>query len=177
MKYSSIIYYRYIGGDILFFEDNLRDKLSRCFDLDNNYKLGNEVFDFLGSYNQKTSKYVIQKKNEIYAFEINQYLLYKKIDKLDVKTLDDLKTLLNNHCTNIVDINKDHMSSEIIFIIETELDASKELQNAIKKFKFYKSFKFGFEGWINGGIVVINPQGTEGISNKVAKKLLKSFLT
>lgn len=162
----------------MLFENKLRDKLSRCFDLNNDFMLGDTAFDFLASYNQKTSKYVIHKKNEIYAFEINQYLLYKKVDKLDRNLLDDYKALLNNYCTEVVDINKDHMSSEIIFIIETTLDNDDiELVNAIKKFKFYKSFKFGFEGWINGGIVVINSHGDEGISNKVAKKLLKSFLT
>ena len=161
----------------MFFEDKLREKLEMCFDIQNNYVIDNYKFDFIATFNQKSSKYVLLKKNEIYAFEINQYIVYKKVDKIDTPLLILLKDILKKNYSTIVELNNDHMSSEIIYIIESELPVDKNILKAITKFKFYKSIKMGLEGWINGGIVVINPQFSEGVSNKVAKKLQKSFLT
>jgi hypothetical protein len=67
------------------------------------------------------------------------------------------------------------MSSTITLIIEGPLP-SLEIQNRISKYKFYKSFLFGLRGWVNGKIMLIDPDRNVGVTNKFGKNDLKKFL-
>lgn len=162
----------------MFFEQTLRRKLETYYNLEDNFFIAGKDFNFIARYNQRNSKYILHKKIELYAFENNEYILYKKLDKgFAEETLNEIKNLINNHYSQIIDVNDEHMSSTIIFIFETDLPTNKKLINSIKKFNFYKSFKFGLKGWINVGLVLINPDNKEGLSNKYAKKELKKILS
>lgn len=161
----------------MFFEENLRKKLETYYDLEDDFSIAGKHFNFLARYNQRNSKYLLQKKMELYAFENNEYIIYKKLESTFTKEdLDEIQTLLTKHYDQVINVNEEHMSSAIMFIFETTLPGDPQLVKSIEKFKFYKSFKFGLHGWVNGGIMLINPEVNKGLSNKYAKKELKKFL-
>lgn len=161
----------------MFFEQTLRKKFQAYYDLEDDFSVAGKRFDFIARYNQRNSKYLLKKNMELYAFENNEYILYKKLDKAFTEdTLDEIKSLMSEHYDQIIDFSEEHMSSVIMFIFETTLPLDKKLISSIKKFKFYKSFKFGLQGWVNGGIMLINPENNKGLSNKYAKKELKKIL-
>ncbi|MCT4565812.1 MAG: hypothetical protein N4A68_16060 [Maledivibacter sp.] len=161
----------------MFFEQTLRKKLEAYYNLENDISIGGKHFNFLACYNQRNSKYVVKKEMELYAFEYNEYIFYKKLENIFThENLDAIKNLMSKHYDEVINVGEEHMSSVITFVFETEIPNDQKLIKAIERFKFYKSFKFGLNGWINVGIVLISPKDNKGLSNKYAKKELKKFL-
>ncbi|SHJ83056.1 hypothetical protein [Paramaledivibacter caminithermalis] len=161
----------------MFFEQSLRKKLEAYYNLEDNFSIAGKRFNFLARYNQRNSKYILKKDMELYAFEYNEYIFFKKLENtFTQENFNEVKSLISEHYDQVIDLNENHMASSIIFLFETELPDNQKLIKSIEKFKFYKSFKFGLKGWLNGGILLIDPKANMGLSNKYAKKDLKKFL-
>jgi len=159
------------------YEDFLVEKLKMFYDLNYGYEIGKFRFDFFAKFNQRSSKYIVSKKIEFYAFKNNEYFFFKKFDSgFDIKYLESLKIFLNENIHTITEIDHEHMSSIVTFIFEVNGEISDELALAVENFKYYKSFMFGLKGWVNCGLMLINPLKNEGISNKFSRKELDKFL-
>lgn len=161
----------------MFFEEKLREKLNKYYDFENQKKVGSFTFNFLAKYHQRNSKYVLKQSNEYYAFENNEFILFKKLDHPFTETsLDEIKQFFEESAASLIAVDEDHMSSVVTMVIETALPTDLSLVKKIRKFKHYKSFRFGFKGWIHGGLILINPSEERGLSNKFSKKELEKFL-
>ncbi len=160
------------------FEEKLKYKFRHYYDITDSKKVGNILFDFVAIFNQRSAAYILQKSNEYYAFENNEYFLYKKLDgKLNKDFLVELKKFFEKDSKSIIPVHDEHMSSDITVILEAKIPEDEEIKNAIKNFKYYKSFMFGFKGWVNGGLVLIDPDENQGISNKYSKKTMNNLLS
>lgn len=156
------------------YKKHLKDKLSKYYDLKDNVKIGNMSFDFQATFNQRNAKYFLLKELEYYSFKNNEYIFFKNINNdIDFSNFD---LLLKNHLKDIVDIEENHMSSVITFLIEKPFPIDKTIIKKIKKYKFHKSFKFGLKGWVNVRFIVVNSNGNKGYSNRFGKKELNKFL-
>jgi len=161
----------------MLYREKIKDKLISYYDIDENVKYGKYDFDFVAKYNQRNAKYVLSKRYEYYAFTNNNYILYKKLDtKITKDTLDEIKSFLSDSCKKIIKYNDEHMSSNLTIILETEIPRDRDLIKKVLNFKFYKSFVFGLKGWVNAGLVLIDPDKQEGLTNKSHKKELKKFI-
>jgi hypothetical protein len=121
-------------------------------------------------FNQRSARYMVMKSAEIFAFKNNEYIFYKRLDgKLNNELLEKFDNFLNEHFHEIVQVDKEHMSSVITFIICSDETPDDVIIKKIKKFKFYKSFSFGLKGWVNAKLIFINPNNESVIVNKFAK--------
>lgn len=162
----------------MFFEEKLHEKLSRYYDITQKEKVGILSFDLVARYNQRNAGYVIKKSNEYYAFENNEFILYKKLDKpFTEKNLYDVEQFFKKDSETLLSVHDEHMSSAVTIIFETELPTDQALIKKIKKFNYYKSFMFGFKGWLHGGLMLISPEASQGLSNKYSMKELGKFLS
>ena len=154
----------------------LVEKFESKFNIEYNRKLGDFTFDFAGEFNQRSAKYMLIKEAEIYAFKNNEHVFYKNIDyKFNVDNINNVKFILNKNLDEILNMDEEHMASVITFIFSNSQSPDLDVQNAIKKFKFYKSFYFGFKGWVNVKLIFINSNTNDVITNKYAKGNEKFF--
>lgn len=145
-------------------------KIERSFDIEYNKEVFDLNFDMTAAFNQRSAKFMLLKSAEIYAFKNNEYIFYKRIeDKLNNDLLEKLKIFLNKHFDKIVQVDKEHMSSVITFIICSDETPDDDIIKNIKKFKFYKSFSFGLKGWVNAKLIFVNPNDELAVVNKFAK--------
>ncbi|MBN2897950.1 MAG: hypothetical protein JXO44_04155 [Clostridia bacterium] len=162
----------------MFFEEKLKERLSRYYDVTEAEQVGVLTFDLVARYNQRNAGYVIKKSNEYYAFENNEFILYKKLDKPFTEAmLEEVGRFFKRDSERLLSVHDEHMSSAVTLIFETELPIDEALVKKIQKFNFYKSFRFGFKGWLHGGLMLINPEEGRGLSNKYSKKELTKFLS
>jgi hypothetical protein len=162
----------------VFFEEKLRERLSRYYDITQTEQVGAVSFDLVARYNQRNAGYVIKKSNEYYAFENNEFILYKKLDKpFTEETLEAVELFFKEDAKKLLSVHDEHMSSVVTIIFETDLPIDEDLVRKIKKFSYYKSFMFGFKGWLHGGLMLINPEMSKGLSNKYSLKELDKFLS
>jgi len=161
----------------MFFEEKLKEKLNRYYDVTDAEVIGCFEADFVARYHQRNINYVLKKSNELYAFENNEFVLFKKLEEpFSEKTLENLEAFFKNDAVELLSGDNDHMSSIVTVIFETDLPEDPALIKKIQKFTYYKSFMFGLKGWINGGLMLINPSDKRGLSNKYSRKELEKFL-
>lgn len=156
--------------------DELVKRLEANFDIEYNKQLDNIKFNFAAEYNQRSAKFMMMKKTEIYAYKNYEYMFYKALDgKLNIGKIKELKKLIKGNIGQIVNIDEEHMMSVVTFILSGEEKLDKETEIAVKKFKFYKSFALGFKGWVNTKLIYVNTKDGEVTTNRYAKKDKKSF--
>lgn len=158
------------------FKATIKSKLEAYFDIKESYTLGEVEFPLYAVFNQRNAKYMLLKNVEIYAFENNEHIFLKTLDQpLCSEDLVWLKSFLEKHVKDIITYDKDHMSSSITMIFESKMPEN-SVQKQLEKFKFYKSFAFGFKGWVNAKVMLIDPTSDCGIANKLGRDDLKKFI-
>lgn len=158
------------------YRTKLKDSLDAYFNVTLNKEVINKKFDLFANFNSRNARYMLSKKAEIYAYKSNEYVFYNNIETLiDIETLESMKNFLSENVDNIIEIDNEHMSSLINVIYTVNGGITEEMKKKIKKFNFYKSYKFGFRGWVNTRLVVIDLSSNEIYTNKLARKEGKKF--
>ncbi len=147
--------------------DNLKKNFSHLFNFEDNYVLGEYSFDLYAKFYQENLKYFGSKKVKIYEFNNNEHLFVKKIKdgNLDIDYVNSCFLYMYD---NFIKPDSNHMSSLItlIYVVESLDD---EIKKKVKKFSFYKSYKFGFNGYVNGKLIVIENSTGIAYESKLAK--------
>lgn len=157
--------------------DKLKNRLKSYFDIYENKMFSDINFDIYAEYNERSSSYLFTQKAEIYAFETHEYILYKELDKpLDKLELEKYKNLVSNNIKNIVKLNEEHMSSIITLVFSCLENPDSEIIKGIRKFHYYKSFSFGFRGWVNVKLYYVNPLTKDIYFNKYGRRGKGNFL-
>lgn len=161
------------------YQDEFKERFSRYFDVEENIEIGNQKFGLKGTYNQRSAKYMAVKTAEIYAFQSNEYIFLKCIkEELTEVFFSNLKTWIAKYVDEIVEVNEEHMESTLTFIFENDRPLTIEEERRLKKFKFYKSYRLGFRGWVNVKVFYIHPESNLIYANRRGKgdckKLLKA---
>ena len=151
----------------------LRDKLEAYYNLFDEAPM---ACDYMAVYNQRSAAYALKKEFEYYAFENNEVILFTENVNFDTLNLEVLSAQIDATHYEMVSRNEDHMSSSIYLVYTVKEPVSASIAHKIKRFKYYKSFKWGLEGWLNVGLIVINESTGEGIANRYGKKEMKRLL-
>ncbi|MDK2866790.1 MAG: hypothetical protein PWP51_781 [Clostridiales bacterium] len=151
----------------------LRDKLEAYYNLFDEAPM---ACDFMAVYNQRNAAFALKKEFEYYAFENNEVILYTECDDMQSVDIDILSAQIDATHHEMVGRNEDHMSSSIYLVYTVKAFPDEEMIKKIKRFRYYKSFRWGLEGWLNVGLIVINEVSGEGISNRFGKKEMKRLL-
>ncbi|WP_077369370.1 hypothetical protein [Anaerosalibacter sp. Marseille-P3206] len=159
------------------YRDKLEKSLKRYFDLEYDKKIKDFKFDIVGKFYQRSSKYMLFREAEIYAFQTNEYIFYNMIDKsFNTDNIKSYYDFLNENVNELIDINEEHMSTIITFLFSTTDKLDEDTIKAVQKFKFHKNFKFGLRGWVDARIFIVNPLTEDICTNKFGRGEEKKFL-
>lgn len=155
--------------------DNIEKKLVRSFDITRGYSLDGINYDMFAEFHLRNEKYVLSKKAVLYAIESNEYCLLKSFDRIDRSTVTSFADGIIRSLETIVKPDTNHMCSMVNGVMILDGGQETGLEDAIgevKRFKYHRSFSFGFKGWsdirllivsLKGGVIAANKQG-KGIS-------------
>lgn len=136
-------------------EQAIRNSLDHMFDFTYNYEFGGILFPLHGKFYQRSAKYVAVKKAEIYAFSNYEYLYLHRVRGVFTKAeFERLAELFKTELKEIVKPHEEHMSSMVSVIVECE-GIEDGLEQIIKKFRYKKTFKWGFQGWADIKFLVL----------------------
>gem|GEM_PF-1120393 len=155
------------------FKSYLKEKLSAYYNIFDEAPM---ACDFMAVFSQRNAAYALKKDFEYYAFENNEVILYTACSNLDALKIDMLTAQIDATHHEMVSRTDEHMSSTIYIVYTVTEPLTKEMIHKIKKFRYYKSFKWGLEGWLNVGLVVIDQTSGKGFSNRYGKKELGRLL-
>lgn len=174
---STFILYR-DSGDIMEFKkykDSIKKRLSKNFDITEDYRYNDLTFDMYAKYNLRNERYMVMKSATIYAFENNEHCFLKYFDSLDLFSLDRFIDVLKDLVQFHVKPDEEHMSSMITGIILTKGQIAQEILDKVKKFKYHKGFAFGLKGWVDIRLVLVCVGDEKVFTSKKAKKVGKFY--
>ncbi len=147
----------------------LKSQLSDMFDFYDEYALGDVIFPLYGKYYLRNSRYFAVKKVELYAVANYEHLFFYRVDgQLTSERFNHLIKVLQDNAEALIAPNDEHMSSVITLLIECDsIEAG--LARIITKFKYKRSFKFGFYGWVDFKLMVVISSQRRAFENKMAR--------
>lgn len=153
-------------------------RLRRFFNIHYKKTLSDVTFDIYGAFHQRNARYLVTKELEFYAFENNEYLLYKDHgeERITTETLGRYRELLAENYQEIIKTDEDHMESIIILLLTSTAPIEPRVARMVRRFRFHKSFKFGFGGWVNAKLLIYNPESGEYFGNKYGRRLEANFI-
>ncbi|WP_432666806.1 hypothetical protein R9X47_10615 [Wukongibacter baidiensis] len=157
------------------YKENIKDRLSRYFNIEEKYTYSNKEFDLFAVSNVRNEKYMASKKLTIYAFENDQYCFMKHFKELSKDDLEEIIKILKDSIMDYVDPHHEHMSSTITGILVVDELKEDNLIKSIQKFKYQKSFAFGLKGWADVGLILVDLKKGEVFTSQKAKKVDKFY--
>ncbi|MDO5714728.1 MAG: hypothetical protein Q4Q07_09880 [Tissierellia bacterium] len=136
--------------------DLLEDRYHHFYDIERDFEFSNERFPLYARYFERNERYIGTKKMVVYGMEQNEHVLFQVVDSLNLKDLENFINILEKATKELVTPTEDHMSSLVRGVLITKGKPTEEVLRKLKKYKFYKSFLFGFHGWVNVGINVVD---------------------
>jgi hypothetical protein len=155
--------------------ENVSEKLKYNFDFIENINYEDIEFSLTAKSNIRNERYVGSKKTVIYAYENNEYCFFKTIDNVSSVQIDKIAKVLKKAADEYVEPSDEHMSTTFTGIIVTKEPINSQLEEKIKKFKYQKSFKFGFHGWASVRLIVVELSTGKVIGSREAKKVSKFY--
>ncbi|WBW98270.1 hypothetical protein [Oceanirhabdus sp. W0125-5] len=161
--------------NIIKVKENFINALKNNYDLKYEEKMVDEVFDIIGEYNLRNSKFVLSKKAEIYAFKNEEKIFIKHIESIEEVYLEKLKNKIEKDIGKLVNIDSEHMSTDLNFIFIVDKKIDENIQQCIKKFKYHKGFLFGLKGWVNVKLFIYDVNTETLYTNRFGKKSVKEM--
>lgn len=150
----------------------LVNKLLTSFDIEKDVDIEGMNFDFIGKYNEKITRYFAFRELTYESFENNETILCKSYpEKITRGDVEDLKGFIRESCSLLAPPRPNHMSTCLTLIVISKLEDSEP--EYIKKFRFYRSYAFGFKGWVNCKLICVDPERERVLTNREGRKELK----
>jgi hypothetical protein len=153
----------------------LKERLNRYFDIEEDYYFEGLKFEFFARSFVRNEKYILSKKLTIYGFENNEYCLVKYYPQIDANILSGYIDNLKCAVDRFVVPHEEHMSSVITGVLVVDHTPDRQLVDTIRKFKFHKGFAFGFKGWVDIRLILVDLSSGEITTNKKGKEVEKFY--
>ena len=134
----------------------------------------NPVSPFIAEaeFRSHNEQYFLVRSAHIADIDSNEFVYFAGVNVLDEETLSQLAAKAWELGLERVHPHEGHRNSDVTLIILAD-KIPEEAQKAIKKTKYYKSYKFSFWGWSNFKLAAVE-LGTQGIySNRLGKDYRK----
>lgn len=163
------------------FFDKLLQIYRQSFNVKENFKIGDNVYDAYGYCNITNAKYVLVKKAELWRALCFEHILFCKEDELKEERVDAfLEDTVKKIESEMVRKGekypeKNHMYSYITCVFICENGFTKEAAKKLKKAKFFKDYMFSIRGYTEMRLLAIDLSTNKIIGNNAARDLIKDY--
>lgn len=144
------------------------------FDVERDHEFAGRRFDGYAEFHSSASKYVLVKRAKLWEANSHEYMFITIIEHLDALTLEELVDFMTSDALDKISLERDHMCSFLTLIIVAET-MDEELAAAVRRTRFRKNFLFGFKGWADLRLCVIDLAGERVIANGMGKELVPTL--
>ena len=159
----------------------LLDIYRDSFDITENYRINDVVYDAYGFCNITNSKYVLVEKAELWRALCYEHVFFKQSETVNVhdiksfcrQTVEFIEPELvrkGKKCTE-----KDHMYSYVTGVFICEKGLTEELIRMIRKSRFFKNYMFSIRGYCELRLLVVDLETGTVAGNAAARDLIKDY--
>lgn len=158
------------------FVNEMANQYTIQFNVYRDQKVGNIDLDFYAEYQRRDEKYLMSKSIKVWSVENQQYVFVKSQEKSVTK--EDIRLFakeIDRHIQSFVPEKREHMSTYFIGIIITNQDMEKEAIKEINKARKLRFVKFGWHGWTDRYIGVVQLKDRKVYVNSKGREFVKGF--
>lgn len=153
---------------------HLKEAMAPNFNINEEYKLGEFDFDFMGEFILKNEKYFLNKKNVVWGYENREYVLAKRIETITLDDVYEIQRIAENAMDKFVNLTENHMSTHItVFIQSSNIDD--KIKSSINNISIEKSYMWGIKGWSNVRVILFDYINKDFTFNKASKEIINFY--
>ena len=144
------------------------------FDVSRDYAFAGRVFPGYAEFHSSAERYVLVKRAKLWEVNAHEYLFFEVTERLTAPLFEELVAFMTTEALAKVQLNPEHMTSYLsLVIIADEVDEG--LRKTVKRTRFRKNFKLGFEGWADLRVAVVDLATSSIVTNAMGKELRASL--
>lgn len=158
---------------------DLSDSLDRIlrsyecyFDIDREFRIFDWTVPAFARFYQKNERYVLTKRAKLWGTEAYEYLFFFCEKNLTLQRWEEIRELLVRSESALVKPHSEHMYSYVSAVILCgSMDPA--ARKAIGSFRFQKSYRFSFFGWMTARVAAVCLTDGQTVCNQSGKDILK----
>lgn len=144
------------------------------FDVERNYGFEGRVFPGYAAFHSEAEQYVLTKRAKLWGVNVHEYMFFVLEDCLTRDKLEAYRDIMTSKALKKVQLNDEHMTSYLSLVVVTD-SLAPGVAEQIKKTRFRKNFAFGFKGWADLRLAVVDLANRSVITNGQGRTLRKTL--
>ena len=154
--------------------NNLKEMYRSYFDLKENTEIADKKFDLYAFSHIKNEKYFATESLKIWEYAKYEHCLINKINTSESNLLPD-KNFLKNAVDEVIELHRNHKQSYLTLIKISENGIDQDQVENIQNFSYSKSFYFGFRGWLDLRLIVVDLKNNKVYTNEEGNKVKNNY--
>lgn len=125
------------------------------FDVERNHRFAGRVFPGYAEFHSTASQYVLVKRAKLWEASAHEYLFFCEMPRLDAAALDELVSFMTTEALTKVQPGPNHMSSFLSLVVVADT-VDEVAARQVRATRFRKNFSFGFRGWADMRLAVVD---------------------
>ncbi len=152
-----------------------------AFDITRPFDVNGHIYDAYAAFNVTSAKYVLVEKAELWRANCYEHTFFLCCQSFDKEILNRFGGEITEYIEpQIVRqgqncMEKDHMYTFITGIFFSEEGISEEMRKEIRRFRFFKNYRFGIRGYCEARILVFDMKNKKVAGNRAARELIKGY--
>lgn len=140
------------------------------FDVFKDYPYEDRTFPAFAEFHSHGEKYVLTKRAKLWEVDAHEYLFFQTADVLGATEVQQWVEFMTTKALKKVDPVPNHMNSYISLVIVANA-VTEDAKKAIRKTRFHKEFNFGFRGWADLRLAVVDLSAQRVLANAAGKDM------
>ena len=164
--------------------DQLLRIYSGTFDIYQPYVIQGKEYPAYGYFSSHTEKYVLVREINMWSSDSYEHVLFIETEEVDQGLIDEAYRIVTDYMEPVL-VRKGeplpsagHMYSYMTISLVVQKPLSKEMQKAVKRFKYEQGYRFNMRGFSQAHIVCATMEDEKVYTNYVGRmssKLYKSI--
>ncbi len=146
------------------------------FDVERDHEFAGRTFPGYAEFHSTATKYVLVKRAKLWEASAHEYLFFCETPRLDEVTLNELVSFMTSEALAKVQLGPDHMSSYLSLVVVADT-VDEAAARQVRATRFRKNFSFGFRGWADLRLAVIDLSQGRVYTNGQGKALKETLAT
>lgn len=147
------------------------------YDIRRDYLFESRRFPAFAEFHNYGEQYVLVKRAKMWEVNTHDFMFFDFAETFDETNLEDAVDFMTTKAIRKVNASPNHMSSALTLIIIAN-QCTDEAFRRVKSVRFRKNYRFGFRGWSDLRLAVIDLSRNSGediVTNAAAKQLKETL--
>lgn len=152
----------------------LIDAHRQYFDIVEPFDYAGQSFEARGEFRTAGSRYVLVKRAKLWEVNSRELLFFKAYDSFDTQELRQVISFMQEEAVGMVNPGPNHMFTNLTWLAVCS-KATDEAVRELSRARFRKNFAWGFRGWSDMRLAMVDLAHERIVTNRAAKDMIETL--